>query len=142
MPRDYHPGASGLRSLGVIEIEGVTKSDAADSDVHNRADLSSTEAQPPSEHIAVKRRTRKQSLKARESQKLQQKPNEHLSGTQRAQGDQDQDIMSLLREMNRNTVEMNKRMAETNKRMVQMEKSNVEKEEAYKGQIASLEETV
>ncbi|TKA61382.1 hypothetical protein B0A49_11269, partial [Cryomyces minteri] len=154
------PSASGPRSLGVIEIEDIEMSDAVDSDVseidgvnkrkrttpspqkarkqrasQNRADLSSTEAQSPSEHIAVKRRTRKQSLKAREAQKLQEELDEHSHGTQRAQGDQDQDIMSLLREMNRNTAEMNKRMA-------QMEKSNAEKEEAYKGQIARLEEMV
>ncbi|KAK5011117.1 hypothetical protein LTR60_004825, partial [Cryomyces antarcticus] len=163
MPRDHHPGArqaSGPCSLGVIEIEDIDMSDAADSDVseidgvnkrkrttpspqkarkqrgsQNRADLSSTEAQSPSGHIAVKRRTRKQSLKAREAQKLQEELDEHSYSTQRAQGDQKQDIMSLLREMNRNTAEMNKRMA-------QMEKSNAEKEEAYKGQIARLEEMV
>ncbi|TKA49944.1 hypothetical protein B0A49_12332 [Cryomyces minteri] len=169
MPRDHHPGArqaSGPRSLGVIEIEDIDMSDAADSDVleidgvnkrkrttpspqkarkhrgsQNRADLSSTEAQSPSEHIAIKRRTRKQSLKAREAQKVQKELGKHSHGTQRARGDQDQDqdqdqdIMSLLREMNRNTAEMNKRMA-------QMEKSNAEKEEAYKGQIARLEELV
>ncbi|TKA77909.1 hypothetical protein B0A49_04300 [Cryomyces minteri] len=101
----------------------------------NRADPSSTEAQSPSEHIAVKRRTRKQSLKAREAQKSQEELDEHSHDTQRERGDQDQDIMSVLREMNRNTAEMNKRMA-------QMEKSNAEKEEAYKEQIARLEEVV
>lgn len=63
----------------------------------NRADLSSTEAQSPSEHIAVKRRTRKQSLKAREAQELQEELDEQPRGTQMAQRDQKQDIMSLLR---------------------------------------------
>jgi len=109
MPRDHHPGARqapGPRSLGVIEIEDIEMSDAADSDVsendgsnkrkrttplpqkarkqrasQNRADLSSTEAQSPSEHIVVKRRTRKQSLKAREAQGLREVLDEHSHGT-------------------------------------------------------------